>query len=150
MFLLFAVLAALAWGANTLYAKMALDTIPRSRVMLISGIVFSAIAACWVAWDCCRSHASRVASLHPFGSAGDRYGVLAGATMAIGGVLYIIALSLSAQNQAYIVNAVAYTAPMFTLLFTVLFLKHGTGLRWDQVTAAMTSVAATCYLSFAH
>jgi len=146
MFLLFAALAALAWGANALFAKMAVDTIPRSRVMLISGVVFSVVAACWVAWDCCRSHAS----LHPFGSAGDRYAVLAGAAMAIGGMLYIIALSLSAQNQAYIVNAVAYTAPMFTLLFTVLFLKHGTGLRWDQVTAAMTVVAATCYLSFVH
>ena len=132
------VLAATLWGISNLFEKLAVDAMHQTVVFaLYSGVmvVFSAGMLIWNRHDI-RSR--------PFDRKGAVMAVTGGLTASVGTVLFLRALGRC--DEAHIVSAIAYTAPVFTFVLGVMLL-HDKKIVWVHVLAMLMIVGGVAIVA---
>ena len=134
MKIVLSILTSLLWGASNLLDKIAVDGSPVSLTFAAYSAVSCVLSLAVLLWD---RH-----KIIPFmatlrSSAHHRKALvaamLAGFTACLGALLFIMALQRC--NEVHVVSAIAYTAPVFTLLLGKLFMSKATRIVWPHLVA---------------
>ena len=134
MKVIFATVTSLLWGASNLLEKIAVDGVPLSLTFLAFGVVAMAMAGVMMLWD----HRHIVSFVRALASSAPKrhaiISAMAGAAASALGTLTFF-MALKRCDEAHIVSAIAYTAPVFTLLLGRWFMAGATKIIWPHVVA---------------
>jgi uncharacterized membrane protein len=137
----------LLWGASNLLDKVAVDGAPISLTFISYGIVSVVLAVGMLVWDHrnIKPFLSKLAD-----SPGHRQALLCamlgGLSASVGSVLFFMALKTC--DEAHVVSAIAYTAPVFTLLLGVFFASKTTKIMWPHVVAMLLIVSGVVIVTW--
>lgn len=138
--LLGAIVIAFLWGVNPFGTKIVLRDLPYELVLIISGLCYFSciIALCVIKRERIQASVSKLRMKH--------VAILLASSILTAFIPNLIFVKLLKHNPTYIITALSYIAPVFTLIIAALFLHEK--VTWQAIVGVVFIVFGAGIICF--